>query len=122
MTEFQTQHSAGELSMPRLHQAHISRRIRESVGASQPVQFVHHTSEMVAPVSWDVTSAPSVAFSGALDILDHCPRHGEGIRFAFMADSQPDPYCGRRIVYDDCGGLERPLRGSSGRQQQHVQD
>ena len=39
-----------------------------------------------------------------LDILKHCPGHGEGIHFAFLADIQPDPYYGMRVLYDDCEG------------------
>ena len=104
MEEFMVKHEAGELNMPLLCHARISRSIREKDGASQPVQFVNHTLEMVEPVSWRATSAPNAAFTAVLGILNNCPQHDEGIHFAFLADIQPDPYYGMRIVYDDTEG------------------
>ena len=104
MEDFMVKHGAGELNMPLLCHARISRTIRDSDGASQPVQFVNHILEMVEPVTWDAMSAPNASFSDVLAILKHCPAHDEGIHFAFLADIQPDPYYGMRIVYDDCEG------------------
>lgn len=103
--EFTAKHEAGALNMPLLCHARISRGVRTKDGAFQPVSFVNHTLEMVEPVSWDPTSAPNAAFTGVLGILNNCPQHDEGIHFAFLADIQPDPYYGMRIVYD---GQEGP--------------
>ena len=57
------------------------------------------------PVSWDRLSAPNAAYTDVLGILSNCPQHDEGMLFAFLADIQPDPYYGMRLVYD---GQEGP--------------
>jgi hypothetical protein len=59
---------------------------------------------MVEPVSWQPASAPNAAFTGVLAILNNCPPHDEGIHFAFLADVQPDPHYGMRLVYDGEAG------------------
>ena len=105
MDEFTKKHAAGALNMPLLCQARVSRVLRGKDGASQPVTFVNHTLEMVEPVSWHPSSAPNAAFNDVLAILNNCPPHDEGIHFAFLADVQPDPHYGMRLVYD---GQEGP--------------
>ena len=91
--------------MPLLCHARLSRSVRTKDGASQPAAYVNHTLESVEPVSWAALSAPNAAYNGVLGILNNCPEHDEGILFAFLADIQPDPYYGMRIVYD---GQEGP--------------
>ena len=86
--------------MPLLCQARVSRVLRVKDGATQPVTFVNHTLEMVEPVTWQPSSAPNAAFSDVLAILNNCPPHDEGIHFAFLADVQPDPHYGMRLVFD----------------------
>ena len=86
--------------MPLLCQARVSRVLRGTDSATQPAKFVNHTLEMVEPVSWQPSSAPNAAFSYVLAILNNCPPHDEGIHFAFLADVQPDPHYGMRLVYD----------------------
>ena len=91
--------------MPLLCHARVSRSVRTKDGASQSVAYVHHTLETVEPVSWAALSAPNAAYTDVLAILNNCPEHDEGILFAFLADIQPDPYYGMRVVYD---GQEGP--------------
>ena len=98
--EFTAKHAAGELNMPLLCQARVSRNTRTQDGASQPVKFVNHVLEAVEPVVWDASSAPNAAYSDVLAILNTCPPHDEGVLFAFLADIQPDPYYGMRLMYD----------------------
>ena len=86
--------------MPLLCQARVSRVLRGKDGASEPVTFVNHTLEMVEAVSWQPSSAPNAAFDDVLAILKNCPAHDQGIHFAFLADVQPDPHYGMRLVYD----------------------
>ena len=100
MEEFTKKHADGELNMPLLCQARVSRVLRGTDGATQPVKFVNHTLEMVEPVSWQPSSAPNAAFTEVLAILKNCPPHDEGIHFAFLADVKPDPHYGMRLVYD----------------------
>ena len=114
---FTERHAAGELNFPLLCHARISRTKRGAEakdGASQPVGFwggfwcrliyVNHTLEAVEPVSWDPSSAPNAAYSDVLAILNNCPPNDEGIVFAYLADVQPDPFCGMHISFDDAPG------------------
>ena len=103
--EFSKKHAAGELNLPLLCHARVSRSVRTKDGASQSVTYVNHTLETVEPVSWAALSAPNAAYTDVLGILNNCPEHDEGILFAFLADIQPDPYYGMRVVYD---GQEGP--------------
>ena len=52
-------------------------------------------------MSWDRKSAPNAAYTEVLGILNNCPEHDGGIPFADLADIQPDPHYGMRIVYDE---------------------
>ena len=112
---FTERHAAGELNFPLLCHARISRTKREAEAkdcASQPVGtgsasrkiYVNHTLEAVEPVSWDPSSAPNAAYSDVLAILNNCPPNDEGIVFAYLADVQPDPFCGMHISFDDAPG------------------
>ena len=112
---FTQKHAAGELNFPLLCHARISRTKREAEakgGASQPVGtgsasgkiYVNHTLEAVEPVSWDPSSAPNAAYTDVLAILNNCPQNDEGIVFAYLADVQPDPFCGMHISFDDAPG------------------
>ena len=38
---------------------------------------------------------------GVINILNNCPRHEEGIIFAYLEDIHPDPYYGFKIVYNE---------------------
>jgi len=98
--EFTKKHAAGGLNMPLLCHARVSRRVRTQTFAFQPVTYVNYTLEAVEPVSWDLSSAPNAAYSNVLAILNTCPAHDEGLLFAFLADIQPDPYYGIRLIYD----------------------
>ena len=86
--------------MPLLCHARVSRIVRTKDGASQPVSYVNHTLESLELVSWAALSAPNAAYTDVLAILNNCPEHDERILFAFLADIQPDPYYGFRVVYD----------------------
>ena len=59
--EFSKKHAAGELNMPLLCHARVSRSVRTNDGASPPVAYVNHTAETVEPVSWAAISAPNAA-------------------------------------------------------------
>ena len=91
--------------MPPLCHARVSSSVRTIDGASQPVTYVNHTVETLQPVSWAKGSAHNAAYSDVLAMLNNCPEHDQGILFAFLADIQPDPYYGTRVVYD---GQEGP--------------
>ena len=86
--------------MPLLCHVRVSRSVRQGV-----VAYVNHTVETVEPVSWAALSGPNAAYTDVLAILNNCPEHDEGILFAFLADIQPDPCYGMRVVYD---GQEGP--------------
>ena len=106
---FTEKHAAGELNFPLLCHARISRTKREAEakgGASQPAGkiYVNHTLEEVGPVSWNPSSAPNAAYTDVLAILNNCPPNDEGIVFAYLADVQPDPFCGMHISFDDAPG------------------
>ena len=100
--KFSKKQAAGELNMPLLW---LSKSVRTKDGASQPVAHVNHTVETVESVSWAALSAPNAAYTHVLGVLNDCPEHDEGTLFAFLADIQPDPYHGMRVVYD---GQEGP--------------
>ena len=56
--------------------------------------------EDIEPVSWDPASAPNAACNDVLHILNNCPRHDDGLLFAFLADIRPDPYYGFQVAYN----------------------
>ena len=71
--EFSKKHAAGELNMPLLCHARVSRSVRTKDGASQPVSFVNHNMELVEAATWNVSSAPNEAISYVLALLKNCP-------------------------------------------------
>ena len=87
--------------------ARLSRMLRSNSAqasqssASQDVSFVNAVIEEVEAVSWNLASAPNTAYNDVLHILNNCPRHEEGILFAFLADVKPDPYYAFQVEYDD---------------------
>ncbi len=113
MEDFLAKHAAGDLNMPLLCHARISRNIKTPAldsssqgGASQPAtKYVNHIIETVEPVSWDPASAPNASYSDVIGILNNCPPHAEGVVFAFLADIKSDPHYGFRLDYD---GREGP--------------
>ena len=102
---FIEKHTAGELNLPLLCHARVSRTVREEEpkeGASQPVHkkmYVNHTLEQVEPVSWDPQSAPNASYTDVLAIMNNCPPSNEGIVFACLQDLQPDPFYGMHVAY-----------------------
>ena len=122
MAACMTTHRTGGLHMPLLCHARVSRSIRDRDGAAQPAQLVNHTLEMVEAFSCDANSAPNAAPTDVLGILENCPQHGEGIRFAFLADIRPAPIQRHAHRLRRLRRPERPLRGSSGRRHQQIQD
>jgi hypothetical protein len=102
---FIRKHAAGELNLPVLCHARVSRTIRQEEpknGASQPVDkkvYVNHILEKVEPVSWGPSSAPNAAYTSVLAILNNCPPNDEGIVFAFLEDLHPHPFSGLHISY-----------------------
>ena len=115
VTAFTEKHKTGKLNMPLLSHVRISRTERKkngTDGASQPVDggarsgavFLNHTLEALEVVTWDSESAPNAAYSDVLTLLNKCPSNDEGITFAYLADLQPDPYCGMSICYDKAEG------------------
>ena len=134
MEDFVRKHQGNELNMPLLCHARVSRSIRPvsedrsthymSRGASDLTQgeyssskrsltsesfrsgYVNYTVEEVEPVSWDLASKPNASYNQVLDVLNHCPPHSEGIAFVFLADVEPDPHYGFRIMYDDLEGMK----------------
>ena len=132
--EFLEKHASGQLNMPLLCHARVSRSIsmpgvERSTSLSQsarrrlvltsnaggPVaatQLLHHscyvnyTVEAVEPVSWKLGSQPNASYDQVLGILNNCPPHGEGIAFVFLADIKTDPHYGFRIMYDGLEGMK----------------
>ena len=120
--DFSKKHAAGELNMPLLCHARVSRSVRTKDGASQPVSYVNHTLESVEPVSWAALSAPNAAYTDVLAILNNCPEHDEGILFAFLAVIQPDPILRHARRLRRTGGPARALPRSARRLQHQSQD
>jgi hypothetical protein len=98
--EFLIKKANGELNMPLLCHARITRMVRTNNGT-----YVNHVMEQVEPVSWDLLSAPNKSYNDILAILNNCPTHEEGLLFAFLDDVKPDPHYGFHLVYD---GQEGP--------------
>ena len=99
---FIERHAAGELNLPLLCHARVSRTIRKEEPTGKT--FVNHILEKVEPVSWDPSSAPNATYTDVLAILNNCPPHDEGIAFSCLEDLQPDPFCGMRISYGGSPG------------------
>ena len=125
MEEFLEKHARGELNMPLLCHARVSRHIKKpgdetltqltQGDSARPVastQLLHHSCyvnyivEAVEPVSWELGSQPNASYNQVLGILNNCPPHAEGIGFVFLADIEPDPHYGFRIMYDDLEGMK----------------
>lgn len=126
MEDFQGQHGQSNLNMPLLCHARLSRTARASTactvgtaewllrnvgdtaGASQttvPVtaeygQRTFVTIQEIEAVSWDPKSKPNSAYDSVITILKNCPRHDEGLLFAYLSDIMPDPYYGFQVFYD----------------------
>ena len=108
---FRAKHEAGSLNMPLFCHVRVSRTERgQSDGATQPTAssagdsqaacYVNYTVEDVQPVSWDARNAPNASYNDVLHILNNCPKHDEGILFAYLSDLRDDPYYGFQVVYD----------------------
>ena len=101
--EFASKRASGELNVPLLRLARVSRNVRgPSDGASQPV-FVNHVLEAVEAASWAAKSAPNASYEDALTLLWVCPSHDEGMLLGNSQDLRPDPYYGMRIEYGEDG-------------------
>ena len=112
--EFDDKHLDGDLNMPLLCHARVSRQARRA-DASQPgtfhtLPYMNHTLEAIEPVSWNHLSAPNAAYNDVLHILDNCPEHDQGIVFAFLRDIRPDPIYGFCLEYKDSDGAAQPVR------------
>ncbi len=96
--DFLAKHAAGQLNLPLLCHARVTRSTRQGTAGAT---FVNHTLQAVEPVSWAVTSAPNAAFEGILRLLNSgCSQHDNGLLFAFLADIKPDPIYGFSVSYD----------------------
>ena len=117
---FKEAHADGSLRFPLLCNTRVSRSISggasgqtsasqpgasEQTGASQPVlgmntkPFVNHSLQEAEPVDWNSTVAPNAAYENVLTMLNGLPKNEEGILFGFLADIEPDPYAGFRLVF-----------------------
>ena len=111
---FKEAHADGSLRFPLLCNTRVSRSISTGAsqpgasgqtGASQPAlgmntkTFVNHTLQEAEPLDWNSTVAPNAAYENVLTMLNGLPRNEEGILFAFLADIEPDPYAGFRLVF-----------------------
>ena len=90
--EFLKKHGKEELNMPLLCQVRVSRQIKRKEGAFQTVAYVNHQLESVEVASWNPLSAPNASYTDVLTILNNCPEHDQGVLFAYLSDSQPDPH------------------------------
>ena len=112
--EFEVKHENGELNMPLLCHARVSRQARRvdasQLGTFRMSPYVNHTLETIEPVSWRQLSAPNASYEAVLNILNKCPEHEQGILFAFLKDIGPDPIYGFRLEYKGEGGASQPVR------------
>lgn len=46
-------------------------------------------------------SLPNQACNVVLNALNKCPRHEEGLVFAYLSDIKPDPYYGFQVFYNE---------------------
>ena len=105
LPDFRDKHQQGALNMPLFCHARLTRTLRaNTAGASQPsgsqgASFVNAVIEDIEPVSWDPASAPNAACNDVLHILNNCPRHDDGLLFAYLEDIRPDPYYGFQVVH-----------------------
>ena len=101
LSEFQEKYNQGALNMPLFCHARLSRTVRENTsGNPQQGPYINSMIEEIEPVLWNLKSAPNEAFADVLNILNNCPRHDEGLLFAFLADLKPDPYYGFQVFYN----------------------
>ena len=114
--DFVEMHSKGVFKFPLFCNLRISRRTRPATndGATQPASegssatqsaeeattYVSHTIEDLEPVTWNPSSAPNAAYTKILEILNHCPRHDEGIVYAFLSDLDYSPYYGFDVRFN----------------------
>ena len=112
--EFDQKHLDGELNMPLLCHARVSRQVRRAdasqLGTFRTLPYMNHTLETIEPVSWHQLSAPNAAYTAVLHILDNCPEHDQGIVFAFLKDIRPDPIYGFCLEYKGTDGASQPVR------------
>ena len=111
---FKEAHADGSLQFPLLCNTRVSRSISTGAsghtgasqpGASQPVfdtnakTFVNHSLQEAEPLDWNNTVAPNAAYEPVLTTLNALPKNEEGLLFGFLADIEPDPYTGFRLVF-----------------------
>ena len=116
---FKEAHADGSLQFPLLCNTRVSRSIStgasghtgasqpgaSQTGASQPVfdtnakTFVNHSLQEAEPLDWNNTVAPNAAYEPVLTTLNALPKNEEGLLFGFLADIEPDPYTGFRLVF-----------------------
>ena len=110
--DFCDKHQQGTLNTPLFCHARLSRTLRAKTsgasqpGASQEASFVNMVIEDIEPVSWNPASAPNAAYNDVLHILNNCPRHDEGVLFAYLADIKHDPYYGFQVAYDGADSVK----------------
>ena len=114
---FKEAHADGSLQFPLLCNTRVSRSVSTGAsgqtgasqlgawgqtGASQPVSaktFVNHMLQEAEPLDWSSTVAPNAAYENVLTMLNALPRNEEGLLFGFLADIEPDPHAGFRLVF-----------------------
>ena len=62
-------------------------------------KFVNHSLQEAEPLDWNNTVAPNAAYEPVLTTLNALPKNEEGLLFGFLADIEPDPYTGFRLVF-----------------------
>ena len=115
---FKEAHADGSLQFPLLCNTRVSRTC--STGASQPgasqtdssqsgssqsvfgtnaKTFVNHSLQEAEPLDWNNAVGPNAAYEPVLTVLNSLPKNEEGLLFGFLADVEPDPYAGFRLVF-----------------------
>ena len=112
--------SSGDIQFPLLCNVRVSRSLKDapstagasqlsafqgsasSFSASQPrasVQYVNHTIQDIWPADWNAEVSPNAAYESVISLLNHLPRHDEGIVFCFLSDVVAHPHDGFNAAF-----------------------
>jgi hypothetical protein len=98
--DFKAKHAESSLGFPLFVHARLTRSVRQGSGQNAGKEFVSHTLQDIASVSWTKSEAPNASFQSLINILNNLPRNEEAIQFCYLKDLKPDPHYGFSIEYD----------------------
>ena len=90
--DFNAKHCENSLGFPTFVHARITRSVRQGSGQNAGKEFVSHTLQDVASVSWTKSEEPNASFQSLLNIPNNLPGHEEAIQLCYLKDLKPDPH------------------------------